>query len=61
MRESLTNVGVDSIEYAAIVHPDTMEPIDRIDESGVAIIAAKVGSTRLIDNMTIMTDDPTSS
>lgn len=53
MREELTKAPVDSIDYAAIVHPGTMEPIDRVDESAVAIIAARVGSTRLIDNMTI--------
>ncbi len=52
MRLELTN-SVDSIDYAAIVHPDTMEPLEKVDESAVAIIAARVGSTRLIDNMTL--------
>lgn len=52
MRVELTK-SVDSIDYAAIVHPDTMEPLEIVDESAVAIIAARVGSTRLIDNMTL--------
>lgn len=56
MREELTQAPVDSIDYAAIVHPETMEPMDQVADSAVAIIAAKVGSTRLIDNMTLMTD-----
>ncbi len=56
MREALTAAPVDSLDYAAIVHPDTMEPVEIVDESAVAIIAARVGSTRLIDNMTILTD-----
>lgn len=54
MRVELETAPVDRIDYAAIVHPGTMEPVDVVDESAVAIIAACVGSTRLIDNMTIM-------
>ena len=54
MRVELEAAPVDCIDYAAIVHPGTMEPVDVVDESAVAIIAARVGSTRLIDNMTIM-------
>ncbi len=57
MREELTKAPVDSIDYAAIVDPATMEPLTQVDDSAVAIIAAKVGSTRLIDNMTILTDN----
>lgn len=53
MRDELTKSRVDSIDYAAIVDPGTMEPVDVVDESAVAIIAARVGSTRLIDNMTL--------
>ncbi len=57
MREALTTARVDSIDYAAIVHPVTMEPVDIVADSAVAIIAAKVGSTRLIDNMTILANN----
>ena len=53
MRDELNKAGVDSIDYAAIVHPGTMEPVDVVDESVVAIVAARVGRTRLIDNMTL--------
>lgn len=56
MREELAKAPVDSIDYAAIVDAATMEPLTQVDDSAVAIIAAKVGSTRLIDNMTILTD-----
>ena len=56
MRDELTKARVDSIDYVAIVHPVTMEPVDVVDESAVAIIAARVGSTCLIDNMTLMPD-----
>ena len=54
MRVELETAPVDRIDYVAIVHPGTMEPVDVVDESAVAIIAASVGSTRLIDNLTIM-------
>ena len=53
MRLELMNASVDSIDYAAVVHPDTMEPLEKVVESAVAIIAARVGNTRLIDNMTL--------
>ncbi len=56
MRHELAKA-VDSIDYVAVVHPDTMEPLDRIEESAVAIIAARVGGTRLIDNLTLHVSD----
>ncbi|HTA13757.1 MAG TPA: pantoate--beta-alanine ligase [Solirubrobacteraceae bacterium] len=37
-------------EYLALVSPDTLEPISRLDEPALLAIAACVGSTRLIDN-----------
>ena len=42
------------LDYLAVVHPDTFQPVDD-DYTGKArvIIAAKVGSTRLIDNAAI--------
>ena len=58
MQAELLRAPVDSIDYAAIVHPVTMEPLQEIiDEAAVAIIAVRVGSTRLIDNLTLMPND----
>ncbi|PAY18602.1 pantoate--beta-alanine ligase [Rhodopirellula sp. SM50] len=42
--------GVDSIDYAKLVDAQTLQPIQQLDDRAVALIAAKVGSTRLIDN-----------
>jgi pantoate--beta-alanine ligase len=53
MRRELLAAPVDSIDYAAIVDPVTLEPISEIQSSVVGIIAARLGSTRLIDNATI--------
>ena len=53
MRQRLIDAGVDSIDYAAIVDPETLQVPESIDGSAVALIAAHVGSTRLIDNRLI--------
>ncbi len=38
------------IDYVEIVHPDTLQSIDVIEESAVMALAVKFGTTRLIDN-----------
>jgi pantoate--beta-alanine ligase len=40
-------------EYLALVSPQTLEPIARLDEPALLAVAARVGSTRLIDNLTL--------
>lgn len=42
--------GVDKIDYAVVVDAQTLAPISELDRSAVALIAAFVGNTRLIDN-----------
>jgi pantoate--beta-alanine ligase len=42
-------------DYATLVHPDTLEEVDSPVPGLVAIVAARVGSTRLIDNEIIGT------
>ena len=37
-------------EYLAVVHPTSLEPLDRADTGSMMLIAARVGRTRLIDN-----------
>jgi pantoate--beta-alanine ligase len=51
-RETLAPFDVE-LEYLALVSPDTLEPVARLDEPALLAIAARVGSTRLIDNMTL--------
>ncbi|MBN2297228.1 MAG: pantoate--beta-alanine ligase [Deltaproteobacteria bacterium] len=41
------------IDYVEIVDPDTLEPVESIYADVVMALAVKVGSTRLIDNMTL--------
>lgn len=45
------------VEYLALVHPDTLQPLDRLDSDGVLLVAAHVGATRLIDNLRLTPGD----
>lgn len=51
LRDHLRNM--DSVDYAVIVDAQTLAPIVRIDRPAVALIAARIGSTRLIDNVVL--------
>ncbi|HXN38909.1 MAG TPA: pantoate--beta-alanine ligase, partial [Solirubrobacteraceae bacterium] len=48
-REAMRPYGVEP-EYLALVAPDTLEPIDRLDGETLLALAARIGETRLIDN-----------
>jgi pantoate--beta-alanine ligase len=37
-------------EYLELVSPETLKPVQRIDGEVLAVVAARVGETRLIDN-----------
>jgi len=39
-----------AVDYVAVCDPDTLEPLTRISRQAVALVAARFGSTRLIDN-----------
>jgi pantoate--beta-alanine ligase len=47
-----------SVEYGEVVHPLTLEALDRVDQGSVCAIAGRVGSTRLIDNLILGTGSP---
>jgi pantoate--beta-alanine ligase len=40
-------------EYLELVSPDTLKPVLQLDGEVLAVVAARVGSTRLIDNISI--------
>jgi len=48
-RETLRAAGL-QIDYVAIADRQSLAPLERIDQPAVALIAARVGTTRLIDN-----------
>jgi pantoate--beta-alanine ligase len=39
------------LEYAVVVHPETLCELDAAEREMVALVAARVGTTRLIDNL----------
>lgn len=51
MKDTLYSEGADRVDYARIVERETLLPMERIDRPAIALIAAHLGSTRLIDNL----------
>jgi pantoate--beta-alanine ligase len=51
MHELLYQAGIERIEYARIVDRETLQPLEAVDRPAIALIAAYVGKTRLIDNL----------
>jgi pantoate--beta-alanine ligase len=49
---ALADAGVRA-DYVALVDPDTLEPLTRLDRPALLAIAAHVGGVRLIDNVTL--------
>jgi pantoate--beta-alanine ligase len=42
-----------SVDYIAITDPETMQPVTVVDRSTIVAVAARVGTTRLIDNIVL--------
>lgn len=53
MRQHLEADGDVRVDYAVLVDPQTLQPLSAMQSEMVALIAARVGSTRLIDNKLI--------
>jgi pantoate--beta-alanine ligase len=51
MFELLTRTPRVRAEYATLVHPETLEEVNEVLPKLVAMVAARVGQTRLIDNL----------
>ncbi len=39
------------VDYLALVHPDTLEPVQEASDGTIVAVAGRVGATRLIDNI----------
>jgi pantoate--beta-alanine ligase len=57
MRRILESEPKARVDYAEIVDAETFEPVVRVGRRCYALLAVRVGSTRLIDNMLIETGD----
>jgi pantoate--beta-alanine ligase len=51
--EVLAREGGIAVDYLALVDPESLEPVDRAERGSVALLAARVGATRLIDNVVL--------
>ena len=54
MHQTLTAGGIDRIDYARVVHQETLTDLTELEPPAMALIAAHVGSTRLIDNLMLI-------
>jgi len=50
MMNKLTEAKIDRVDYALVVDTDSLETTQYVKDSAVALIAAYIGDTRLIDN-----------
>jgi pantoate--beta-alanine ligase len=53
MREELSRHPAISVDYVAIVERDSFRPLSRLSGPAIAAVAARVGDTRLIDNVVL--------
>jgi pantoate--beta-alanine ligase len=50
----LAKAGFDPIDYVALVDADTLAPVERLEGPARLLAAAKLGRTRLIDNLAVL-------
>lgn len=53
MRNVISRVPAAKIDYVALADPDTLESVTTVDRRAVALLAVRIGATRLIDNVII--------
>jgi pantoate ligase / CMP/dCMP kinase len=58
VKTELTKMDAIAPEYIEVVHPTTMQSLETIKETGLLAIAARMGTTRLIDNRLLTTRRP---
>lgn len=54
MQETIAAEPLATLDYADVVDPVTLEAVASLESPARAIVAARIGSTRLIDNMAIV-------
>jgi pantoate--beta-alanine ligase len=53
MRDELSPFPKLAVQYIAVAEPETLAPVKTVDGSTVIAVAARIGGTRLIDNITL--------
>ncbi len=54
MADVIRTESLASLDYAAVVAPGSFEELESLDGQALAVIAVRIGATRLIDNMTLL-------
>ncbi|HJQ15382.1 MAG TPA: pantoate--beta-alanine ligase [Allosphingosinicella sp.] len=49
----LASAGFDAVDYVELREADTLAPLDRLDRPARLLAAARIGKTRLIDNLAV--------
>jgi pantoate--beta-alanine ligase len=49
----LVEIGFNSVDYVAFADPDTLAPLEKFEGRGRLLAAARIGKTRLIDNIAV--------
>jgi pantoate--beta-alanine ligase len=57
IRETVAGEPLVSLEYAAVVNGETLEPLEKIQGSVLIPMAARVGGVRLIDNILMKVEE----
>ena len=58
LRETLTANPALRLDYAAVVHPETLLPVQDLRAGALVAVAASIGGTRLIDNLLLSPAPP---
>jgi pantoate--beta-alanine ligase len=53
MRQIVDDAGPTDIDYISVVDPESMQPVQRIERPVLVLLAVRIGSTRLIDNLQV--------
>ena len=61
MRQEMEQTSGLKLDYAVIVHHESLTPLSEAEPTMVALVAARVGTTRLIDNMILRLPSNTKS
>jgi pantoate--beta-alanine ligase len=56
MRRHMESAGGAAVDYATVADPETLVELTAPKPEMIALVAARVGSTRLIDNLPISLD-----
>lgn len=57
MRAVLAIAGIDRVDYTSLADPETLLELKTLDRPAIALVAAHVGKTRLIDNLPLTTSN----